>query len=204
MRSIQSALGVAVLLGVAVAGRSPDVSAGDHAEAPALENDLAADIADLYAWHTDGGNLVIALTWAGYGLVGDPATYDADVLYTIHIDTNADNTADTEIHARFGQAADGSWGVQVQGIPGADGAVEGAVETELTAGDAKVWAGLRDDPFFFDKEGYIETLTTGTVAFDSTRDFALNQNATALVMEFPLSALGASGSFAVWSSTGRK
>lgn len=184
-------------------GSSADVSAGDHAEAPALTNDLAGDIGDIYAWHTDGGNLVLALTWAGYGLRTDPAVYDADVLYSIHIDTNADNEPDTSIHARFGTNDAGDWGVQFVDLPGTTEPLEGPVETLLEADGIQAWAGLRDDPFFFDKEGYNDTLSTGTLSFDGTRDFAVLQNATALVVELPLTSIG-DGAFSVWATTGRR
>jgi hypothetical protein len=180
-----------------------DVAAGDHAEAPAVENDKAADIADIYAWHTDAGSLVMALTFGGYALAGDPPTYDPDVLYGFHIDTNADNTADLNVWARFGEDAAGNWGIQVVDVPGATGPIEGEVDTVIEAEGIKVFAGLRDDPFFFDKEGYLMTLSTGTVSFDSSRDFALLQNATAIVVEVPLANV-ASGPFSVWATTGRK
>ena len=49
------------------------VYAADHAEAPGSGADPAADIADFYAWHTDEGKLVIAVTFAGLGAPGDEA-----------------------------------------------------------------------------------------------------------------------------------
>jgi len=183
-----------------------DVIAGDHNEAPLTLADPPADIADLYAWHA-GGNLVLGLTWAGYALRGDPATYDPDVLYGLHIDTNGDFTPEHDIYARFGQDADGNWGVQVEGLPGIDEPVVGAVETNLDAGGgAQVFAGLRDDPFFFDSEGFKTTLMTAALSFDSTRDVALFQNATALVVEVPLASLEGGGAtpFRVWATTARK
>lgn len=177
--------------------------AGDHVEAPALLMDLAADIGDIYAWHTDDGNLVLALTWAGYGLRMDPAVYDADVLYSFHFDTNADNEADMSIHARFGTNDAGEWGVQIFDLPGASEPLEGPVETMLEADGVKAWAGLRDDPFFFDKEGYNNTLESGTLSFDAGRDFAVLQNTTAMVVELPLSSIS-DGAFSVWATTGRR
>ena len=95
--------------------------AADHAEAPTAGADPAADIADLYAWY-DGTDVRFALTFAGLGAAGDPATYDADVLYQIHIDNDGDTMADHSIEVRFGQNDDGDWGVQAMGVPGADGA----------------------------------------------------------------------------------
>lgn len=197
--------GAAVALTV-LALRATDVVAGDHHEAPGAEADPAADIADLYAWHA-GGNLIIGLTWGGYALRGDPATYDPDVLYGLHIDTDGDNTADHDIYARFGQDADGNWGVQVENLPGTTAPVSGAVETNLAGeGNTQVFAGLRDDPFFFDSEGFKMTLSSKTLSFDSTRDFALFQNATTLVVEVPLTGLanGGSAAFKVWATTARK
>jgi hypothetical protein len=177
--------------------------AGDHGEAPALVDDLPADIADFYAWHQDG-NLVLVLTWAGYALRGVPPTYDDAVLYGIHIDTDADNVPDLDVWGRFGMDSAGNWGVQVSGIPGSSAPVSGPVEETLESGSVKVWTGLRDDPFFFDKEGYLMTLMTGDVSFSNTRDFALAQNATALVIEFPLDQIDSAQPLSLWATTGRK
>lgn len=190
--------------------QATDVIAGDHAEAPLVYEDAAADIADLYAWHQDG-NLVVGLSWAGYTLrvseAETAAMLDADVLYGIHIDTDGDEVSDTDIYARFGQDSEGNWGVQVENLPGTDAPVVGPVETNIDAGGgAQIFAGIRDDPFFFDSEGFRDTLETGTLSFDSERDHALFQNATLLVVEIPLASLpgGGEAPFQVWSTTARR
>lgn len=192
-----------------------DVVAGDHHEAPMAEADPAADIADLYAWHA-GGNLIMGLSWAGYTLRASEEDtvpmLDADVLYGLHIDTNNDNVADHDIYARFGQDEQGNWGVQVENLPGTTEPVSGPVETNIDAGGgAQIYAGIRDDPFFFDSEGFRMSLmsTPGAadaLKFDKDRDFALFQNATLLVVEVPLASLSGGGTdaFQVWSTTARK
>jgi hypothetical protein len=204
-----------VLGGAAIASTLATVAiASDHHETDTLAMmDLPADIADTYAWH-DGERLILVLTWDGYRLGGEAANWDDGVLYGFHIDTNADNQADFDIHARFGKKAAASgdtggeemveWGVKVEGIPGVEEPIIGPINEVLSddASGAQVFAGLRDDPFFFDLEGFNDTLMTGTVAFDSARDFAAFKNVHVLVLEFDHAALGASN-FGVWTTTGR-
>ena len=206
--------GAAVALTV-LSLRASDVVAGDHHEAPLAEAEPAADIADLYAWH-EGGNLIMGLSWAGYTLRESQdatfALFDENVLYGLHIDTDNDNVADHDIYARFGQNDAGEWGVQVENLPGTTAPVSGPAETNIDAGGgAQIYAGIRDDPFFFDSEGFRASLmsTPGAadaLKFDNSRDFALFQNATILVVEVPLASLSGGGgsAFQVWSTTARK
>jgi hypothetical protein len=188
---------------VALAITSTVVIASDHDEADTASfSDLAADIGDMYAFH-EGDRLTLILTFDGYKLRTEAGNYDADVLYGLHVDTNGDNVADHDIWARFGQNSAGEWGVQVEGIPGESAAIVGPVDTVIGDGSgAQVFAGLRDDPFFFDLQGYKDTLMTGTVAFDPTRDFVAIKNTLALAVEFDHAALG-STNIAVWATTGR-
>jgi hypothetical protein len=130
--------------------------------------------------------------------------YDGDLLYGIHFDTDLDSVEDTSIWIRYGQDALGNWGVQVTGLPGAGAPVVGAVEQVIAAPGGRVWTGLRDDPFFFDLQGLEDTLNTGTISFDNTRDSLAGTNATAIVLEFDTaSALGASTQARVWATTSR-
>ena len=178
--------------------------AADHAEAPGAASDPAADIADFYAWHADG-SLYAIVTFAPLTAAGGSATYDADVLYTIHIDSNADNTPDIDVELRFGQNGAGEWGVQALNLPGADGAVEGAVESNITSGSATVYAGLRDDPFFFDLDGYLTTLSTGTISFDASNDSLAGTNITAIAVQMDATtASGGNDQVQLWATTARK
>lgn len=168
--------------------------------------DAAADIGDLYAWHTDGGTLVVVVTYAGYAAPAIDATYDADVLYEVHLDRDGDAVADATIDVRFGQNAAGDWGVRAMAIPGESEPVVGAIDTVISgAGGAQLWAGQRDDPFFFDLEGFEVTLMTSDLSFDATRDFAAFQNTNAIVIEMPLdAALGTASTIDVWATTARR
>jgi hypothetical protein len=178
---------------------SATVFAADHTEAPLAAADPAADIADFYAWHTET-SLVMIVTFAPVGTEG---TYDGDVLYGMHIDTDADNAADRDVWVRFGQNEAGAWGVQANGMTTDDSAIVGPVgETVSHESGARVYTGFHDDPFFFDLTGFTETLDTGTLAFDSTRDSIAGSNVTAIVAEIPLDTVDAE-SFQVWATTGR-
>ena len=198
---IAIALGaVAVVVGTSV----HNADAADHLD----PNDRvaagdAADIADLYAWH-DGGRVRTILTFAGPVPAGTDAAFDRNVLYSIHIDGDDDNLdPDISIQARFAQNGAGDWGVWVQNVPGADADVVGAIDTNMTSGDAMVFAGQTDDPFFFDLQGFGEVLTSADLSdFDPSRDFFAGQNINAIAIEFPASALGITGPYNMWATTG--
>lgn len=182
------------------------VRAADHVEAPGSMADPAADISDFYAWHTDGGKLVVALDFAGLAEAGAPPTFDFDVLYGIHIDNNDDNESDIDIWCRFGtNMAMDEMGVQCLNVPGADGPVEGPVETNLDGGNGvMVYAGSREDPFFFDLEGFQMTLAMGEILFDNTRDFFAGLNVTSIVIEMDAAAAAAGATeIQLWATTGR-
>ncbi len=184
---------------------TPDAHAADHTEAPGAAADPAADIADLYAWH-NANSLITVVTFAGLQApaMDQTGTYDPDVLYTIHIDHNGDNVSDFQVHTRFGQNALGDWGMQVSNLPGEAGPLVGPVETVNNGAAAKAWSGLADDPFFFDLQGFNDTVATGTLSFDPTRDSLAGTNVTAIVLEMPLAAATAgSANIQVWATTSR-
>lgn len=206
------AIAGAVTLGVAaLAVPGIYLSSADHLDPPARTNpavddtpDVAADIADILAWHTDD-SIIVALTFAGPQAPDQPAVYDRDVLYTINISNSSPRTTpDIPIQVRFGEGSGADqFGVQVTGLPG-DRMVTGPVETDLMVDGIKVRAGLFDDPFFFDLQGFMDTLHTGTLSFDSERDFFAGQNLTAVVIEIPRDQVESPGNLIdVWSTTSR-
>lgn len=187
------------------------IIAADHLDPPARTDpsvdstpDRAADIADLYAWHTDT-SVIFALTFSGPQATDQPATYDPDVLYSINISNTAPRTdTDIPIRFRFGTGAADQFGIRVTGLPGVTGAIEGSVETTLEKDGVQVRAGLFDDPFFFDLQGFRDTLNTGTLSFDSSRDFFAGQNLTAVVIEIPKDRIDTGALVDVWSATTRR
>lgn len=178
----------------------PVVQAADHQEAPGTQAQVVADIGDYYAWH-EGDNLNLILTFGTFAAAGAPASYDSDILYAMHFDTTADGVSDLDLYARFAQDNTGAWGVQVSG----EGIVtlEGAVETVLTDGAMSAWAGLADDPFFFDQSGFQDTIATGTLSFDPMSDDVKGLNVTAVAIQIPATTIP-SGQFQTWATTHSK
>ncbi|WP_181232886.1 DUF4331 family protein [Enhygromyxa salina] len=183
------------------------VQAADHNEAPGTQMDPAADIADFYAWETADDKLVAAVTFAGLTEAGADPTYDPDVLYGIHIDNNDDNVADIDIWCRFGtNMAQDVWGVQCLNVPGAaDADTNGEVGAPIDGGNGTmIFAGPREDPFFFDFEGFVNTTMTGDLMFDPARDSFAGTNVTAIVIEMDaLVAAGEGTTLQIWATTGR-
>ncbi len=242
--------GLALLTAASLTLGSQEVVAADHAEAPGASADAAADIADFYAWHTEDGKVVAIITFAGLQMPGGDALYDRDVLYTVHIDNTAaaggltpsnppdptqngnDNESDIQINVRFAENMNGEWGVQIENMPGVDGAIEGAVGEMIDGGDGNIaQAGTFDDPFSFDLAGFNATITNAMtsdgetdidLAFGSLAEFLDPDNADpgpiaapdslagtnvhAIVLEFDMDeALNANpdGLLQMWATTSR-
>jgi hypothetical protein len=177
--------------------------AADHQEAPRASARLAADIGDFYAWH-ENDQLNLALTFGTFSSPGMGASYDANLLYTIHFDTSetADGVSDAQIYVRFAQDEQGAWGMRVSDSQDAT-LIQGAVETVLTNEQVSAWSGLADDPFFFDQTGFVTTVSTGTISFDPNRDDVAGLNITAIVLQMPVASITANGgSLQTWATTG--
>lgn len=197
------ALEALALLALLAAG----AHAADHRESSLTTGDPAADLADVYAWHDDvARRLVTVVTFDGIKTpeAGQRGTFDPDVLYTVNLDNDGDSQPDVQIRTRFVLTPAGGTFVVVQGLPGVAAPVIGPVERVVRRGEARVFAGLRDDPFFFDLEGFRQTLATGTLSFDSHRDTFAGKNATALVFSMDLdAALRGGAQVAIWATTAR-
>lgn len=202
----RTVLATVVLGTTALALGRTDAQAADHSEAPLTAADAAADITDFFAWHDGGTRMIAAIAFAGGDIPGSEGTYDSAVLYGVHIDIDADNVADKTVWARFGRSEDGEWGVKFEGIPGADAEVVGRVNTVIEAGGGlRAFAGVRDDPFFFDSEGFEDTLASGSVSFDSARDTFAGSNVTMVVFQMDEDAATDGANVVhMWATTARR
>lgn len=196
---LSMALATLVVGAMAVAGG--DVIAADHLDADGAGGDPPADITDFYAWSADG-QVTAIVAFAGLAAAGSEATYDSGVLYGFHVDNDGDGVSDRDVWARFGQDADGAWGLQVTGL--SEEAMVSPVDEVLEAGDARTFSGARDDAFFFDLEGFGATLMEGTLMFDSTRDSFAGTNVTTIAIEAPVATFtDDEAPFTMWATSRR-
>lgn len=184
--------------------------AADHFDPPARVGsdtntagfDVAADIADAYAFH-DANNVYLALSFGGPSATTLPAFYDPDVLYTINV-SNAGSRTDTEIpiEIRFGR--DGTDpGIEVRGLPG-NITIQGPVERNLTTSNGiVVRAGLFDDPFFFDPQGLRESRATGNLSFNNQRNRFAGLNSTFVILSIPRGLIDRGQPLDIWTSSAR-
>ena len=143
-------------------------SGADHIDAPAAMGEPLADINDAFAWmSSDAANLNMAITVGG---LSAPSEYSGAVLYVFHIDRGAaygDTPAGSEVRCLF---ADGDT-FECWLIDGSDDSVVSYVTGDTDATDVEsaegmqVFAGLRDDPFVFEFQGF-------TNAVDAAREAA--------------------------------
>ena len=194
----------------------------DHGDAPLAAADRAADIADLYAFRSpeQPDHLVVALTVNPLTTPAEngSSNFAPGVNYHVHVDGDGDLVADATVTARFSgdplQFTISGLGSPISGLvtPPAATPVEPMV-TE--AGGIRVFAGQRDDPFFFDLVGFSNFVAAPEVpamglrpAGETPADTLAGTNVSALVLELPITALtGAStsdtGVIRAWATTDR-
>lgn len=206
-----AATGAAGALGALLLVPGQLARTADHLDPPSRTDpavdptpDIAADIADIYAFHDD--NFVYILdTFGGPSDPSLPAFYDPRVLHTINISTTAPaSSPEISMRFRFGPGQNpGEVGVQAVNVPGVPGEFVGPVEQVLNSNGAMLFAGLRDDPFFFDSQGLRESRTTGTLAFNNQRSFFFGKNITVIAVAIPRSQLPADTTMHIWSTSAR-
>jgi len=220
---VATALAAAALAAV-VSGGPASSAAADHVDAPGLTppgGNLQLDIADVYAWRARNGKTVLAanvngLTAPGANPVfasGAPSVAKTQaVTYWFKVDNNGDATPDVNLAVRFSKA-DGK-GVQTMTVR-RNGRViltgntsPGNAVRINRSGMVLGYAGLRDDPFFFDLDGFINILSPDPgksfLGCTSPRtDFFAKRNVSAIVLELPSSLLTRPGSskIGVWATT---
>jgi hypothetical protein len=187
------------------------VSAADHLDGPAVSANGAIDINDLYVFEgADAANTVLTMTVnpAAGNISG--TDFDPAAEYRFLVDTNADAAADITYTVTFEAVADGTqaYTVSKAGTPVATGVTNSNVSID-TGGMA--FAGLVDDPFFFDLEGFQQlkqTLLDGGTLEDAISlicdtdpdvNFFAGFDSSAIVLEVPDAELG--GAISVWAET---
>ena len=200
-----------------------EVSA-DHRDAPTVIVDPAADINDVYAFvNPNNGNVVLAMTVNPFQAPGNPQYFSPEVLYQIKIDNDGDFKEDLVIQATFDKAtADQQFSIVGPVKPKKAGVVNALAKTKSTDGltftgpangtvvtgsGIKAYAGLIDDPFFFDLvfvERFIGILPGGPVTRVPGVDYFAGFNVSVIAIELPPEKLSPSkGKIHVWATTSR-
>ena len=198
------------------------IYAADHIDTPAVTNQ-PSDITDLYVFRgSDANNLVFVANTQGLMTPAASATakFNENTVLEFNIDKNGDNIEDLVIQCKYdaasnkmqvyGPVAPSATGTKskLEGSVTADVAVTAYGSAAVTATGAtgiKVFAGPRDDPFYFDLNRYKAIIAGTAPGFNNpgTDTFA-GTNVMSVVVEVPKSLIGASGNINVWLETKKK
>jgi hypothetical protein len=212
-------LGLALVAIVACAASY--LIAADHIDAPAVTG-TGSDITDVYAFQSpaNANNMVFVVNVQG--LLAPSATaaasFDEEVMIEINIDNSStkDNMEDLVIQAAFDNDKVKVYGPAAPMETGLTSTLlkSTPIETNIsmygsepTIGERngiKVFAGPRDDPFFFDLNQFKAIIGGTATSFNNPgTDAFAGTNVLSLVVEIPKSMLG-SGAVNIWATSNRE
>ena len=199
---------LAIGLMLAASGAPPTAGAADHKDSPMVESDPATDIADVYAFRR-GDNLVVAMTVQNLTISSNATDlFNTRAKYQLFVDNTNDGTlaANATITVTFTGSNPQTFhvaGLTSTPIEGPTSGFSNAASPAITtSGAIKVFAGPRDDPFFFDLAGFrefvsgtytpVNGLRSGTTGL--ARNAFAGLNVGAIVIELPIVAVTGQGS----------
>ncbi|MEO7923787.1 MAG: DUF4331 family protein [Chitinophagaceae bacterium] len=214
------------LLGIVLVGGI--IYAADHIDAPAVtgagNTSPGRDITDVYAFQSPADNSKMVFVLNTQGLmspaISATATFPSNVMYELNIDNSGDNVEDLVIQCLvqggkmrvYGPVAPGTTGlnstVKTTG-PATEVSVTAygaaTVNTTVNANGTRIFAGPRDDPFFFDLARFKEIIAGTQTSFRAVGvDAFAGTNVMSIVVEVPKSLLGAAATLNVWAETKTK
>ncbi len=191
-------------------GLAPRASrAADHLDSPTTKTDGRVDINDVYIFHPgapgsqDLSRTVVVMTVNPAAGVISGTQFRHDARYEFLFDVDGDAKPDANITARFGRPDDdGEQRVTVEAKLDGERVFKVRGETEEIIegeGGVRVFAGLRDDPFFFDLDNFNKGATFCGAGLP-VRDFFLGLDTSAIVVEIPTGDMPL-GPVGVWGRT---
>lgn len=209
---------------IAIALTGTILYAADHTDAPGVtganSSSTGTDITDIYAFQSPADNSKMVFAMGVNGLLSPAATANAafpeNVLYEFNIDNTGDNVEDLVIQAIFKNGKIRVYGPYAPSMPGINSNIkpggpmtEAAVTSYGTEGPSiggtgaiKVFAGPRDDPFFFDLVRFKEILAGTQPGFRNPGvDTFAGTNIMSIMIEVPKAMLGNASTINVWGET---
>lgn len=202
--------------------------AADHIDAPAVtgpsSKSLGTDITDIYAFQSPADNSKMVLVLNTQGLLAPAstaaATFPSNVMYEFNIDNSGDNVEDLVIQCLVQNGKMKVYGPVAVGTPGTVSTVkttgpstEVAVTTYGAGSSAigtnmngtRIFAGPRDDPFFFDLARFKEVVAGTQPGFRNPGvDAFAGTNVMSIIVEVPKALLGSAATINVWGETKSK
>jgi Domain of unknown function (DUF4331) len=199
------------------------IYAADHADSPTVTG-ATTDITDVYVFQGQNTSNMV-FVGSTQGVLSPSATgaakFDPNTLIQFSIDNTGDNVEDLVIQALYdattnkmnfyGPVKPSATGIQskLEGAVTASVAVTAYGSTAVTAtqGGMTVFAGPRDDPFFFDLDQFKKVVGGTATGFNKPgKDFFAGTNVLSVIAEIPKSMLNApsSGAVSVWMTTRKK
>ncbi|HTJ41602.1 MAG TPA: DUF4331 family protein [Kofleriaceae bacterium] len=129
--------------------------AADHGDATSLATNKAADITDVYAWMTaDHSKVNLVLDVSPSAAAGDH--FGTNILYVFHVQASAGfgmtpTAPPTDIICKFASDTSVQCWLGTEYVSGDPSNTAGISSTD---GKVKVYAGQRNDPFFFNINGF--------------------------------------------------
>lgn len=199
------------------------IIAADHIDAPAITGQTS-DITDLYVFQgATASNLVFVANTQGLLSPGSTATakFDENTIIEFNIDNTGDNREDLLIQCKYDAASNTMqvYGPVLPSETGTRSKLEGSVTASVvvtaygapavigTGGGLQVFAGPRDDPFFFDLNQYKKIIAGTAIGFlppGMASDAFAGTNVLGVVVEVPKSLLGSAATINVWLETKKK
>jgi len=218
------ALGLTASVAIAVGGGPSGADAADHLDAPGLTppgGDVRLDLTDIYAFRAAGGRTALVLNVNGFSKAGQQATFATGVpsvaatkrvSYNLRIDNNGDAGQDVALAVTFGMPnKQGVQKLQIRrnGRVILNGKTSAFGKVVVNKGKGvRAFAGMRDDPFFFDLDGFLNILSSqpgkSFLGCTSPRsDKFAGSNVSSIVLELNGSLLTRRGSskIGVWATT---
>ncbi len=202
-------------IAVAVAVTGGIIYAADHLDSPAVSNQTT-DITDVYVFRGENTNNVVFVANT-QGLLTPAATgaakFDEKTLVEFNIDNNGDNVEDLVIQTIVKNGKMRVYGPYKPAVTGTRSTIdEAAFTTQVDVTPygqnaiiaeqqgIKVFAGPRDDPFFFDLGQYLKIIGGEASGFNNPgTDTFKGTNVLSIVVEVPKSRFGSSSTINVWA-----